>query len=200
MATAIKFDKSKASRIAQAIADCADRRALVLTMRERLLGEFKGLPRKPLGETEAALVRDALQANIEARDTVSESSVGPMVSTAAKIATYMPCILGLEAAKFAVVSESYGTLAKFATAVKDAEGDVNAAIAEFSKGKKTNYKKSAAAHLKALVGLKNGKFLNAAQKALAVALADSLGIDFGEVSTDHRNPKVAAALATKGKQ
>lgn len=194
MATAIKFDKAKASRIAQAIADCADKRALVFTMRERLLAEFKGLPRKALGETESQLVRDALQANIEARDTVSETSVGPMVSTAAKIATFMPCILGLEAAKFATVSDSYATLAKFATAVKKADGDANTALAEFSKGKKADHKKSAAAHLKALVNLKDGKFFSAAQKAAIVALADSAKIDLGEKGTDARNAKLAASI------
>lgn len=193
MATAIKFDKSKASRIAQAVADCADKRALVFTMRDRLLVEFKGFPRRPLSETEAALVRDALHENISARKTVSESSVGPMVSTAAKIAVYMPCMLALEAAQFATVSDSYGTLAKFATAVKKAEGDAAAAIAEFGKKKRANYGKSAAAHLKSLIGLNDGKFLKPGQKALVVALADSLKLDLGEKGTDARSVKLAVA-------
>ena len=194
MATAIKFDKSKASRIAQAVADCADKRALVFTMRDRLLVEFKGFPRKPLGDVEAKLVADALTANIEARKTVSESSVGPMVSTASKIARYMPCMLGLEAAQFATVSESYGTLAKFATAVKKADGDARAALAEFSKGKKADHKKSAAAHLKALLGMKDGKFFSPAQKAAIVAIADSVKIDLGEKGTDARSAKLAASI------
>ncbi len=189
----ITFDKSKASRIAQAIADCADKRALVFSMRERLLVEFKGFGRKPLDDTQAAMVKDALTANITARKTVGESSVGPMVSTALKIATFMPCMLGMEAAKFATVSESYATLAKFATQVKANEGDCDAALAATKAGNRKDYKKSAAAHLKALIGLKDGKFLTPAQKALVVALADSAKIDLGEKGTDARNSKLAAS-------
>jgi hypothetical protein len=189
----ITFDKSKASRIAQAVADCADKGGQVRTMRERLVAEFKGLPRKPLDETQEAMVKDALTANITARTTVAPKSVGPMVSTATKIAKWMPCMLGMEVVSFTTVADSYGSLAKFATAVKDAEGDCAAALkARKSDGRK-DYKKSAAAHLKALVGLKDGKFFTPAQKALVVALADSAKIDLGEKGTDARNAKLAAS-------
>lgn len=177
MTTKVTFDKSKANRIAQAIADCADKRALVFTMRERLLAEFKGLPRKALNEVQSLLVKDALEANLKARKTISETSVGPMLSTASKIATFMPCMLGMEAAKFATVSESYATLAKFATAVKSADGDTDAALTSFRKQAKPNYKKSAAAHFKALYGMHEGKFFNAKQKNLILACASECGID-----------------------
>lgn len=189
------FDKAKANRIAQAIADCADKRALVFTMRERLLGEFKGLPRKALDETQAAMVKDALHANISARKTVSETSVGPMVSTASKIATYMPCMLAMEAAKFATVSESYATLAKFATAVKANDGDCDAALAA-AKSKKPDYKKSAASHVRALLGLRDGKFLTAEGKALLVAFADYAKLPVGELADEGRSmPKARKAIA-----
>lgn len=178
MSSTVKFDKSKASRIAQAIADCADKRALVMTMRERLLGEFKGLPRKALDDTQAALVRDAIEANLKARKTVSESSVGPMTSTAAKIARFMPCMLGMEVAKFATISESYATLAKFATAVKAADGDTDAALdATRKKAAKKDYKKAAASHFKALYGMKDGKFFTPKQKSAIVTLAAECGIE-----------------------
>jgi hypothetical protein len=196
--TTIKFDKSKASRIAQAIADCADKRALVFTMRERLLGEFKGIARKPLGEAEAAMVKDALHANISARKTVSEKSVGPMVSTASKIATYMPCMLGMEAAKFATISESYATLAKFATAVKAAEGDTDAALAAVNaKAKRKDYPKAAASHIRALLGMKDGKFLTPECKALLVAFSDAVKLPVGELADEARSvPKAKKAFAT----
>lgn len=189
----ITFDKSKASRIAQAVADCADKGGQVQHMRDRLIAEFKGFGRKALDETQEAMVKDALTANISARKTVSEKSVGPMVSTATKIAKWMPCMLGMEAAKFSEVADSYASLAKFATAVKDAEGDTAAALAARKAGNRKDYKKSAAAHLKALIGLKEGKFFTPAQKALVVALADSAKIDLGEKGTDARNAKLAAS-------
>ena len=82
---------------------------------------------------------------------------------------------------------------KFATAVKDAEGDTTAALAARKAGNRKDYKKPAAAHLKALIGLKEGKFFTPAQKALVVALADSAKIDLGEKGTDARNAKLAAS-------
>lgn len=177
MAATVKFDKARANRIAQAISDCADKRALVFTMRERLIGEFKGLPRKPLEDAQAAMVRDAIEQNIKARKTVHPDNVASMTSTASKLAKFMPCILGMEAAKFAAVSESYATIAKFSTAVKNADGDANAAFTTFSKKKAPNYKKSAAAHFKALYGMKEGKFFTPKQKNLILACASECGIE-----------------------
>ena len=193
----ITFDKSKASRIAQAISDCADKGGQVLTMKDRLIAEFKGFARKPLDEAQEAMVKDALTANISARKTISEKSVGPMVSTATKIAKWMPCILGLEAAKFNSVADSYASLAKFATAVKAAEGDCTAALdAVQAKAKRKDYPKAAASHIRALLGMKDGKFLTAECKALLVAFADAVKLPVGELADEARSvPKAKKAFA-----
>lgn len=193
----ITFDKAKANRIAQAVADCADKGGQVQSMRDRLVVEFKGFPRKPLDETQAALVKDALHANISARKTVSETSVGPMVSTASKIATYMPCMLGMERDDFAGVADSYAALAKFSTAVKAAEGDCEVAMQSLTKAAaKKDYKKSGASHIRALLGMRDGKFLTAEGKALLVAFADYAKLPVGELADEGRSmPKARKALA-----
>ncbi len=171
------IDKVRATRIASAITDCADHRGAVLTMRERLLSEYKGCGRSPLDKESADLVRDAIETNLRARKTISEKSVGPMTSTAAKIAAYMPCMLALEARDFAKVSDSYAALAKFATAVKRAEGDARSALAEATKPKRKNYKKAAAAHFKALLGMNDGKFFTPKQRGAIVEAAGICGIE-----------------------
>lgn len=194
----ITFDKSKASRIAVAVADCADKGGQVQHMRDRLIAEFKGFGRKPLDDDQTAMVKDALTANISARKTVAETSVGPMVSTAAKIAKWMPCILGMEASKFSEVADSYAALAKFSTAVKDAEGDCTAALAAVSaKAKRKDYPKAAASHIRALLGMRDGKFLTAEAKALLVAFSDAVKLPVGELADEARSvPKARKAFAT----
>lgn len=192
--TEVKFDKARANRIAQAIGDCADKRGLVMSMRQTLVEQYKGLPRKLLTDTQANLVRDAIRENLSARKTISEASLDPMTSTATKIACCMPVMLGMEVGKFAKVSESYEKLAKFATQVRKAEGDCTVALNEFLKGKAKDYAKSAAAHLKSLIGMKNGKFFKPEIKAALVAIADAARLDLGEAGTDARNAKLAAKI------
>lgn len=193
----ITFDKSKASRIATAIGDCLDKGGHVSAMKDRLAAEFKGLPRKALDDTQSALVRDAIEANLKARKTVSEASVGPMTSTAAKVAKYMPIMLGMSAEAFAPFADNYERIAKFATALKRADGDVSAATAEMkAKGAKKDYKKSAASHIRALLGMKDGKFLTAEAKALLVGFADYAKLPVGELCDEARSaPKARKALA-----
>jgi hypothetical protein len=196
--TTTTFDKGKASRIAQAVADCADKGGQVRTMRERLLAEFKGMPRRALDDAQTAMVKDALHANISARTTVAPKSVGPMVSTAAKIAKWVPCMLGMETATFTTVADSYAALAKFATAVKDAEGDTDAAQAALkAKAKRKDYPKAAASHIRALLGMKDGKFLTPECKALLVAFSDAVKLPVGELADEARSvPKAKKAFAT----
>lgn len=194
MTTKLTFDKSKAGRIVSIIANVGDSGGQVRTMRDKLAAEFKGFPRKPLDDAHSAMLRDAFKAEFTARPTVAESSVGPMTSEATKVATWMPVILGLSGENFAIVGKSWATIRKFATQCGKHEGDVDAALAMFTTDAKKDYKRSASAHLKALIGLKDGKFFNAAQKALIVALADNAKIDLGEKGTDARSPKLAASV------
>lgn len=193
MATALKFDSKKIDRIVKIIANVGDSGGQVRSMREQLVSEFKGAARKPLDKAVADMFRDRFESEFKARSTISESSVGPMTSDATKVATWMPVILGVSAENFAIVGKSWGTLKKFGTQLNKHEGDVDAALATFTKAAKKDYKKSSAAHLKALLGMNDGKFWNAAEKALIVALADLKKIDLGERGTDARNNKLAAS-------
>ena len=191
------FDKSKASRIAVAIGDCLDKGGHVSAMKDRLAAEFKGLPRKALDDTQAAMVRDAIEANLKARKTISEQSVGPMTSTAAKVARFMPIMLGMEAKAFAPYADNYERIAKFATALKRADGVVATAVAEMNaKAARKNYPKAAASHIRALLGMKEGKFLTAEAKALLVAFSDAVKLPVGELADEARSiPKAKKAFA-----
>jgi hypothetical protein len=199
MAMRLVFDKAKAQRIVKIVAAVGDGRTLISNMRTALIAEFKGYPRKALDDVEIAMLRDQFKAEFTQRPTVADSSVGPMTSEHVKVCTYMPLILGMNEAAFEPIGKNWRTLSTFATLVRKHKGNIDLALKDSKGGGRKNYKKSAAVHGKALVNMNDGKFLTPAQKALVIALMDSLGIDLGEQSTDYRDAKAAAALAAKSK-
>jgi hypothetical protein len=172
-----KFDTSKVSQIVKIIANAGDSAGQMLTLRSTLAAQFKGLPRKMLGETETALLKDKFKAEFESRDTIAEKSVGPLTTNATKVARCMPVILGLSSEDYAKVGGSWGSLCKFATQVQSHEGDSDAALAAFVKGKKPDYKKSAAAHFKALFNMRDGKMWTPKQRAAIVEAAGVCGVE-----------------------
>ena len=58
-----------------------------------------------------------------------------------------------------------------------AEGDARSARAEATKPKRKNYKKAAAAHFKALLGMNDGKFFTPKQRGAIVEAAGICGIE-----------------------
>jgi hypothetical protein len=176
MSKAIKFDTSKATKIVRIIGAVADRTSQVRSMREALAGEFKGFPRKPLSDAEYDMVRDAAVKDLTARGTVGEKSIGPMATKQAKVAKWMPVILGISGERLGDIGDNYEKLAAFGTQLNEHAGNVDKALHALQH-KAKDYKKSSATHFKALVGMKEGKFFTPKQKAAIVACAAVCGID-----------------------
>jgi hypothetical protein len=176
MSKANKFDTSKATKIVRIIGAVADRTSQVRSMREALAGEFKGFPRKPLDDTAYNMVRDAAVKDLTARGTVGEKSIGPMATKQAKVAKWMPVILGIPADKLGAIGDNYERLAALGTQLNDHSGNVDKALhALLHKAK--DYKKASASHFKALLSMKDGKFFTPKQKAAIVACAATCDID-----------------------
>jgi hypothetical protein len=171
-----KFDSVKASRIVRIIGAVSNRTAQVRSMREALAVEFKGYPHKMLGDDVYKLVFDAATKALTASGTVGEKSIAPMAVKQAKVAQCMPVILGMNAEKLGPVADSYEKLAGLATQIIAHKGDGAKALHAYINRPK-DYKKSAAAHFKALVGMAEGKFFTPKQKAVIIAAAAECKID-----------------------
>lgn len=171
--------KSVASSIAKIIANATDHGGQILTMRGLLAAQYKGAPAQLLDDTAKALLVDAFTTEYESRKTVKPESVGPLVTNAVKVARCMPVILRAKGEDADKVSGSWGALTKFATKLQKCEGDFAAAMklvkAEARKG--PNYKKSAAAHFKALVNLNDGKYFTPKQKGALAECAAICGVE-----------------------
>lgn len=175
MSKAIKFDTARANRIVKIITAVTDRKSQIRNMREALAAEYKGFPKRMLSEAEYDMLRDAAVKQLEARDTVAEKSVGPMATKQAKVARCMPVILGMSAEKLGDVALNYEKLAALSTQIIEHEGNGERALHAFLH-KPKDYKKSAAAHFKALLGMKDGKFATPKQKGALVECAAIWGI------------------------
>jgi len=176
-----KFDKSKANRIVRIIGSVADRTSQVRSMREALRAEFKGFPARMLSDADYAMVRDAAVKDLTARGTVGEKSIGPMATKQAKVAQCMPVILHMSADKLGPVADNYEKLAGLATQIIANKGDGAKALHAFL-NKPKDYKRSSAAHFKALLGMKSGKFFTPKQKATIVACAAACSIDVSDIA------------------
>jgi hypothetical protein len=176
MSNKLKFDVAKAGRIIRIITEVTDRKGQVRNMREALAAEYKGFPRKMLSEAEYSMLRDAAVKQLEARDTVGEKSVGPMATNQAKTARCMPIILGIPADKLGDAVYNYEKLAALSTQIVEHKGNAEKALHAFLHRKK-DYKKSLAAHFKAILGMNDGKFLTPKQKGAVVEAAAVCNIE-----------------------
>ena len=167
---------AKATKIVRIIGAVADRTSQVRSMRGALAAEFKGFARKPLSDDAYNLIRDAAVKDLTARGTVGEKSIGPMATKQAKVARWMPVILGIDAGKLGDIADNYEKLAALGTQLNEHSGDVGKALHALQH-KRKDYKKSSAAHFKALLGMHEGKFFTPKQKAAIVACAATCNID-----------------------
>lgn len=180
--SAYKFDKAKSIRIVKIVAEVGDSGTQVQHMRGKLAAEFKGAPARKLDDVAAAMLRDQFKAEFTARTTVAESSVPVMTSECTRVTTWMPVILALSGERFAIAGKSWRNLVRTARALHKCEGDVPKAFAMLEGKGRKDYKKSAAAHLKSLLTLQDGKFLTAAEKSAIrkIAAAHKLVIESEE--------------------
>jgi len=171
--------KSVAGSIAKIIANATDHGGQMVTMRGLLAQQYKGAPAQMLDDTAKALLVDAFTAEYESRKTVKPESVGPLVTNAVKVARCMPVILRAKGEDADKVAGSWGALTKFSTKLQKCDGDFAEAMklvrAEARKG--PNYAKSAAAHFKALLNMKDGKMWTPKQKGAIVEAAATCGIE-----------------------
>lgn len=171
--------KSVAGSIAKIIANATDHGGQMVTMRTLLAAQYKGAPAALLDDTAKALLVDAFTAEYESRKTVKPESVGPLVTNAVKVARCMPVILRAKGEDAEKISGSWGALTKFATKLQKCDGDFGEAMklvrSEARKG--PDYKKSAAAHFKALLNMKDGKFFTPKQRGAIVEAAGVCGIE-----------------------
>lgn len=182
------FDKLRAGRVADALLECGDAHAHVVGMRAKVAVEFKGFPARMLEGAALTMVTDAIRNVYDARSDLTDGSKRALKSRDIRVATAMPVILRMEAASFDKVSRTYDSLAKFATQLKKSEGDVDAAMAG-TKEKKADFVKSAATHVRSLLGLTKGKHKHNSPeaKAILVAYADYCGLPVGKLADEHRN-------------
>lgn len=176
MSNVSKFNVAKATKIVRIIGAVADRTSAVRSMKDALAAEFKGFPRKPLSDEVYNMIRDAAVKDLTERGTVGAKSIGPMATKQAKVARWMPVILGIEPADLGDIGDNYERLAALGTQLNDHSGDVAKALHAL-KHKRKDYKKSSATHFKALVGMNDGKFFTPKQKAAIIACAAECSID-----------------------
>jgi len=187
------------AHLAAAIVQVTDRGGQALSFRETILQDVgtKALRGRLLDRAEAQRVADACEAMFLKRPTVAAKSVPALVSAAKKLARCGPVIVTLEDKVFAQVASSIDELKKFCTKAQKALDDgksIDDAITAFNTVKKTDYAKSVAAHLKALIGMTKFKPLNGDVKAALVAVADKMHIVLTAELIEYRDPAKARQI------
>lgn len=171
--------------IARDLASVSDSGAAMLSMREHLLkhvGSVKGLRGKPLPDADVARIADELKAEFTARPTISEKSVGPMTSTAAKVARCAPILAAMEPDKFAALN-TWGKVAKFCTALQAAEFDLSKVSMEAAKADPV---KLTVRSLKGILGGKSKhKCHSKGAKAVIALLAMRCGLNMGPIGEEY---------------
>lgn len=187
------------NHLAASIVQATDRGGLVMTFREAILEDVgtKALKGRLLDKAEAQRVADACEVMYAKRPTIAKDSIPALVSAAKKLARCAPVIVALEAKPFALVAANIDKLKKFCTQLQkslDGGESVADAVAAFTVEKKPDYKKSAAAHLKALIGMTKFKPMDGNAKAALVAVADYLHIGLPDDLIEYRDAAKAKKL------
>jgi hypothetical protein len=181
------------AHLAESIVNATDRGGQVIAFRDAILKDVgaKGVRGRMLPDADVTRIGDRCEALYRKRPTIASDSVPALVSAARKLARCAPVVCAMEPKQFQTVAANIDKLKKFCTVLqksfKDGKG-VADAVAAFTVEKKADYKKSTAAHLKALIGMTKYKALDANAKAALVAVADYLRIELSEELIAYRDP------------